>query len=157
MVPYACKIWGMNQTNQPFKKLLLLRKKALRLIIFQPQISFTNNLIKESRILKISDFINYKYTLFARNLIRKENLQVFNIFTTLGLNHTQNTCAATSHLLDISQKQTTHYDTFSMTSIASSAWNDLQRNNNESLLECKISEFKKIKFLTYLSIYCNSI
>ena len=39
-----------------------------------------------------------------------------------------------------------------MTSIASTAWNDLQRNTIENLPECKISEFKKIIFQTYRAI-----
>ena len=79
---YACKIWGQNQTNKLFKKLLLLQEKALKLIKIQPQTSFSNNLFKESKILRISDFINYKYSLFVRNSLRKGNLQIFkNIFT----------------------------------------------------------------------------
>ena len=111
--------------------------------------SFSNNLFKESKILKISDFVNYKYALFVRNSLRKENLHIFHdMFTPLGLNHTHNTCAATNHL----QRQTTHYGTYSVTSIASSAWNDLQRNTIENL-ECKISEFKKIIFQTYFAKY----
>ena len=73
----------------------------------------------------------------------------------LGLNHTYNTCAATNHLLDIPRGQTTHYGTYSITSIASSTWNDLQRNTVENLLECKISEFKKIIFQRYLAQYCS--
>ena len=61
-------------------------------------------------------------------------------FTPLGLNHTHNICAATN--LDIPLRQTTHYGTYSMTSIASSAWTDLQRNTNKKFL-CKISEYHK--------------
>ena len=111
--------------------------------------SFPNNLFKESKTLKISDFINYKYPLFVRNSLRKEHLQIFNdMFTPLGLNHTHNTCAATNHLLDIPQRQTTHCGTYSMTFIASSTWNDFQRSTNENLLEFQISEFKKIIFQT---------
>ena len=84
--------------------------------------SFSNNLFKQSKILKISDFIYYKYALLVRNSLRKENLQIFNdMFTPLGLNHTHNTHATTNHLLDIPQRQTTHYETYSMTSIGSSA------------------------------------
>ena len=119
---YACETRGQNQTNQLFKKLLFLQEKALKLINFQPQTSFSNKLFKESKILKISDFINYKYALFVRNSLRKENLQIFNdMFAPLGLNHTHNTRAATNHLLDITKRQITHYGTYSMTSIASAA------------------------------------
>ena len=36
---YACEIWGQNQTNYYFKKLLGLQEKALRIIDFKPQTS----------------------------------------------------------------------------------------------------------------------
>ena len=35
----TCEIWGQNQTNYCFKKLLRLQKKALRIIDFKPQTS----------------------------------------------------------------------------------------------------------------------
>ena len=67
------KSGGQNQTSQLFTKLLLSRGKALKLINFQPQPSFSNNLFKESKILKMSGFINYKYAPFLRNSLRKKN------------------------------------------------------------------------------------
>ena len=141
---------GQNRTSLLIKKLLLLQKKGL-----QPQTAFSNNLFKESKILKISDFINYTYALFIRNSLRKENSQIFkDMLAPLGLNHTHNTRAATNHLLDIPQRHTAHYGTCSMTSIASSTWNDLQRNTIENLLECKIGEFKMMIFQTYVDKYC---
>ena len=104
-----------NQTNQFFKRLLLLQEKAIRIINFQPQISSSNNLFKENRILQISDYINYKHAVFVKNSSRKENLQIFNnMFNPLGINHTHNTCTAINHLLDIPRKQITHYGTYSI-------------------------------------------
>ena len=81
---------------------MLIQGKSIKLRNFQPQLSFSNNLM----ILKISDFINYKYALFVGNSLRKGNVKIFNMFTPLGLNHINNTFATTSHLLDIDQK---HY------------------------------------------------
>ena len=77
------------------------------------------------------------------------------MFTPLDLNNTHNTRAVTNHLLDIPQRQTTHYGTYSIASVASSAWNGPQRNTIENLLECKISEFKKIIFEAYLAKHFN--
>ena len=57
-VIYGCKIQGKNRTNQLFKKLLCLQEKAVKLINFQRQTLPSNNLFKENKILKISDFIN---------------------------------------------------------------------------------------------------
>ena len=66
-----------------------------------------------------------------------------------------NTCAATNCLLDIPQKQTTHYGTYSMTSTASVTWNDLLRNTSQNSLDSKISEFKRTIFQTYLAKHSN--
>ena len=62
-----------SQANQLFKRLLLLQEKAIRIINFQPQTSPFNNLFRENRILKISNYVNYKHTLFFRNSLRKKN------------------------------------------------------------------------------------
>ena len=77
------------------------------------------------------------------------------MFTPLGLNHTNNARVATNHLLDIPQRQTTHFGTYSITLAALSAWNYLQRDIIKNLLECKISEFKEVTFQIYLAKYCN--
>ena len=139
-----------------FKRLLLLQEKAIRIIIFLPQTSSSKNLFKENKILKISDYINYKHALFVRNSLRKENLPIFNnLFTSLGINHTHNTCAATNHLLDIYRKQTTHYGTYSMTRTASVTWINMLRNK-PNFVDCKITEFKRTIFQTYLAKYSNN-
>ena len=61
-----------SQANQLFKRLLLLQVKAIRIINFQPQTSPFNNLFRENRILKISNYVNYKHALFFRSSLRKK-------------------------------------------------------------------------------------
>ena len=78
------------------------------------------------------------------------------MFTPLGLNRTHNIHAATNHLPNISQKKTSYYGAYNLTSTTSSAWNELQGNINENIIECKISEFKKIILQTYLPRHFNS-
>ena len=65
------------------------------------------------------------------------------MFTSSGLNHTHNTRAATNHLLDIPQRQTTRYGTYSMKSITSSGWNDLQRNTLKTSMNAKLVNSKR--------------
>ena len=145
---------GTKPNHQLFKRLLLLQEKPIRIIDFQPQTSSSNNLFKENRILKISDYINYTHALFVGNSLRKENVQIFNsMFTSLGINHTQNTRAATNHLPDIPRK---HYGTYSMTCTASVTWNDLLRNTSQDFVACKIIEFKRTILKTYLPKYSNN-
>ena len=71
---YTCEIWGQNQNSQQFKKLLKLQEKALQIIDFQPLTATTNHLFMETKILKIVDFIKYRYALFVQSSLRKESL-----------------------------------------------------------------------------------
>ena len=75
---YACEIWGQNQNNLLVRKLIKLQDKALRLINFQPLNAPAGPLYQRNKILKITDFMNYKNIFFVRNSLRKENLSIFN-------------------------------------------------------------------------------
>ena len=89
---YAYEIWGQNQNNLWFTKLTKLQNKALKVINFQSSDSPTGPLYQENKVLKISDFINYKNALFIRNTLQRENPQVFHeMFIMLNQNHTCNT------------------------------------------------------------------
>ena len=153
---YACEICGQNQTNYYFKKLLRLQEKALKIIDFKPQTSPSDYIFKKIKILKISDFVKYKYALFVKKSLRQENVVIFNnMITPLDLNHDHNTRAAIKHLLDIPQKQTCHYGTYSMVFTASKIWNDILRKSNKGLLYCELSAFKKTIFQGFFSRYEN--
>ena len=90
-----------------------MQEKALKIINFKPQISPSDCIFKENKILRISDFVNYKYALFVRKSLRWENVVIFNdMFNPLNLNHNDITRAAINHLLDIPQKQTCHYGNY---------------------------------------------
>ena len=154
---YAYEIWGQNQRNYYSKKLLRLQEKALRIIDFKWQTSYLPTVyFLKNKILKISDFVKYKYALFVRKSLRQENVVIFNnMFTPLNLNHDHNTRAAINHLLDIPQKQTCHYGTYSMVFTASKIWNDILRKSNKDLLYCELSAFKKTIFQRFFSKYEN--
>ena len=78
------------------------------------------------------------------------------MFAPLSINHTYNTCTATNHLFDIPQKQTTHYGTYSITLTVSVTWNDLVWNTSQNIVDCKISEFKRTIFQTFLAKNSNN-
>ena len=112
---YVCEIWGQNQNNLQFKKLTKLQNKALKVINFQSSDSPTGPLYQENKVLKISDFINYKNALFIRNTLKRENPQVFlEMFTTLNQNHTYNTSTAIYHFLDIPLVKNLHFGQYSI-------------------------------------------
>ena len=137
-----------------------MQEKSLRIINFKPQTSLSDCIFKENKILRIWDFVNYKYALFVRKPLRTENVVILNdMFVPLNLNHNHITRAAISHLLDVSQKQTCHYGTYSIVFTASKVWNDVLRKSNKDLLFCEFSAFKKtmlhistLFFMLYLFI-----
>ena len=110
------------------KSYYICKKKELTIIDFKPQTSPSDCIFEEDKILHISDFVNYKYVLFVRKPLGTENVVIFNdMFTPLILSHKHNNRAAINHLLDMSQKQTCHYETYSMVFTASKLWNDILR------------------------------
>ena len=70
---HGCEILGQNQTNQLFKKLLLLQENTLKPINFWPQTSFSNNLLKKviffkSQILSITNMPYLLETPYGRKI-----------------------------------------------------------------------------------------
>ena len=101
-----------------------LQEGAVCLINFETNTNVVGRLLKDSNILKLTDFIKYKYALFITNSLRKENIPIFNEFYTLfNHNHVYNTTGSTSQMLIAPQIQTTHYGEHSFKSRSTNAWN----------------------------------
>ena len=129
-------------------------KKKLCLINFETNTNVVGRLLKDSNILKLTDFIKYKYALFIRNSLRKENIPIFNEFYTLfNQNHVYNTRGSTSQMLIVPQIQTTHYGEHSFKSRSINAWNLYQRNLKTDLITCDFAKFKKLIFQYHLNQY----
>ena len=105
---YGCEVWSQNQNNVLVHRLQKLQGKAVCLINFETNTNVVGGLLKESNILKLTDFIKYKYALFIRNSFRKENIPIFNEFYTLSnQNHVYNARGSTRQILIVAQIQTT--------------------------------------------------
>ena len=57
------------------QRLQKLQEKAVCLINFETNPNIAGQLLKDSNILKPTDFLNYKYAVFIINSLRKENIQ----------------------------------------------------------------------------------
>ena len=68
---YGCEVWGQNQNNVLAQRLQKLQEKTVRLINFETNTNVVGQLLKDSNILKVSDFMKYKYALLIRNSLRK--------------------------------------------------------------------------------------
>ena len=86
------------------------KKKLFVCFNFDTNTIVVGRLLKDNNILKLTDFIKYKYALFIRNSLRKENIPIVNEFYALfNQNHVYNTRGSTSQMLIVPQIQTTHY------------------------------------------------
>ena len=68
---YGCEVWGQNQNNALVQRLQKLQEKTVHLINFETNPNVVDQLLKDSNILKVSDFMKYKYALLIRNSLRK--------------------------------------------------------------------------------------
>ena len=133
-------------------RLQKLQEKAVCLINFETNTNVVGRLLKDSNILKLTDFIKYKYALFIRNSLRKENIPIFNEFYTLfNQNHVYNTRGSTNQMLIVPQIQTTHYGKHSFKSRSINACNLYQRNLKADLIACDFAKFKKLIFQYHLN------
>ena len=144
---YGWEVWGQNQNNVFVHRLQKLQEKAVCLINFETNTNVVGRLLKDSNILKLTDCIKYKYALFIRNSLRKENIPTFNKFyTLLNQNHVYNTRGSTSQMLIVPQIQTAHYGEHSFKSRSTNVWNLYQRNLKTGLITCDFAKFKKLIF-----------
>ena len=95
------------------QRLQKLQEKAVCLISFETNTNAVRRLLKDSNILKLTDFIKYKYALFIRNSLGKEIIPTFNeLYTLFNPNHVYNTRGSTNQMLIVPQIQTTLWETF---------------------------------------------
>ena len=133
-----CGIWYVlvkygvkTEKTNILKNFWNFKNKARQTINFQLPTTPANHLFLETKILKIADFIKYRYALFVRSSLRKEGVALFNdTFTTTDHKHKHITGGPINHLFNIPQGETTHFGDYSIRSNASKVWNILYRPSN---------------------------
>ena len=121
---------------------------------FETNPNVVGQLFKDSNILKLTNFIKYKYAVFVRNSFREQNIPIFNkVYTLFNQNHAYNTRGSTNQMLVVPQIQTTHYGEHSFKSRSINAWNLYQRNLKTNLITCDFAKFEKLIFKYHLNQY----
>ena len=150
----GCEVWGQNQNNVFVQRLQKLQEKAVCLINFETNPNVVSQLLKDSNILNLTDFIKYKYAVFIRNSLRKENIPIFNeVYTLFNQNYLYNTRGLTNQMLVVPQIQTTHYGEHFFKSRSINTWNLYQRNLKTDLITCDFAKFEKLIFQYHLNQY----
>ena len=72
---YTCQVWGQNKGK--IKKISELQDKAIRIINFKPKTSPVAELYKNSRILKISNYIKLLNCMFVRDMLTDTQIPAF--------------------------------------------------------------------------------
>ena len=73
---YCCLVWAQNFSS--IKRILILQKKAVRIINFQPRNSHTSPLFKQNFILKFQDKICLENILFVSKSLNNLSPSIFN-------------------------------------------------------------------------------
>ena len=73
---YCCLVWAQNSST--IQQIVILQKKAVRIINFQPRNSHTSPLFKQSSILKFQDKICLENILFVSKSLNNLSPSVFN-------------------------------------------------------------------------------
>ena len=104
---------------------------------FETNLNVVGQLLKDSNIVKLTDFIKCKYPMFIRNSLSKKNVPIFNEFYFFfNQNHVYNTRGSTNQIIVAPQIQTTYYGKHSFKSRSINVWNLCQRNLKTDLITC---------------------
>ena len=97
-VTYSCIAWAQNINT--VNRLIILQKKALRIMNFKYQLFHSSPLFSENNISKFIDKITLENILFGNNKLNRQVSPIFyDWFTFLGDLHRYKTCwSVTDHL-----------------------------------------------------------
>ena len=142
---YGCEIWGQKSTLL-FRKIQDLQDKAIRIINYKPDDINVNELYRNDKILKITDFISLKNTLFVKDSLEGNIPTPLQDYFKLARNiHGHGTRSAGKSLIDIPQAQvrTQTYGHYSIKSRCASTWNTLQNVLDKDLTQIAYPEAEK--------------
>ena len=148
---YSWTVWAPN--IKTVNRLIILQKKALRIMNFKDQLFHPSPLFSENNILKFTDKITLGNILFVNKSINRRVPPIFyDWFTFSGDLQRYETCWFVTNHLNIPTFRTKKYGRFSTRAGTIYSWNSMQ-NLLIKNLSLKNSTSKKIKyFLTKLFI-----
>ena len=134
---YCYLVWAQNFSS--VKQILILQKKAVRIINFQPRNSHTSPLFKQNFILKFQDKV-YKVCLenilFVSKSFNNLSPSIFNTWFSLSSDqhHYETSSSTQGNLMKLFDK-TDRYGKYSITVNAVELWNKIQKQLKSILLK----------------------
>ena len=122
---YSCIVCAQNINT--VRRLIILQKKALRIMNFKAQLFHSSPLFSSNNILKFGDKITLENILFVSKSINTQVPSIFNDwFTFSGNLHRYETCWSATNHLNIPTFRTQKYGHFSIRASAIRSWNYTQ-------------------------------
>ena len=139
---YCCLVWAQNCST--IQRIVILQKKAIRIINFQPRNSHTSHLFKQSSILKFQDKISLENILFVSKSLNNLSPSVFNTWLSFSSDqHDYETSSSTQQCGNLTKLfyKTNRYGQYSITVSAVESWNKIQKQ----LKVCYLKTYPQIK------------
>ena len=150
---YCCLVWAQNYST--IQRIIILQKKAIRIINFQPRNFHTSPLFKQNSILKFQDKICLENILFISKSLNNLSPSVFNKWFTFSTDqHNYETSSSTHGNLINFLYKTKRYGKYSVTESAVESWNKIQKQIKDLLLrDLSPDKIKTIVSDLYLKSY----
>ena len=124
---YCSLVWAQNYNV--INRLVILQKKALRIMNYQPRNSHTSLLFRKAAVLKFKDKINLENILFVSKSINNLLLSLFNNWFVFSSDtHKYNTSWSSNDKLQKYSYRTNTYGKNSIIISAIESWNNSQNN-----------------------------
>ena len=130
----SCLVWAQNCST--IKQIVILQKKAVRTINFQPRNSHTSPLFKQRSILIFQDKICLENILFVNKSLNDLSPSVFNTqFRFSSDQHNYESSSSTQGNLTKRFYETNKYGKYSVTVSVAESWNKIQKQLKNLLLK----------------------
>ena len=122
---YSSIVWAQNINT--VRRLIILQKRALRIMNFKDQLFHSSPLFSSNNILKLGDKITLENILFVSKSINRQVSSIFyDWFIFSGNLHRYETCWSVTNYLNIPTFRTQRYGHFSVRASAIHSWNYTQ-------------------------------
>ena len=150
---YCCLVWAQNYST--IQRIIILQKKAIRIINLQPRNFHTSPLFKQNSILKFQDKICLENILFISKSLNNLSPSVFNTWFSFSSDqHNYETSSSTQGNLIKLFYKTKRYGKYSITVSAVESWNKIQKQLKDLLLrDLSPNKIKTIVSDLYLKSY----